>query len=103
LVVPHQANVRIIEAVRQALGLPPQRVFVNVDRFGNTGAASVGIALAEVLDGGEVAAGEALLLVSFGGGLTWASAVVRLAGVPVARSAGEQRLVGQLAAASADP
>jgi 3-oxoacyl-[acyl-carrier-protein] synthase-3 len=93
VVVPHQANVRIIEAVRQALGLPQARVFVNVDRFGNTGAASVGIALAEVLDGTGVAAGDHLLLVSFGGGLTWAAAVVRQAAVRAPHPAiGLQRL-----------
>jgi 3-oxoacyl-[acyl-carrier-protein] synthase-3 len=78
-VIPHQANARIIGATRAALGLPAEKVFVNVDRYGNTGAASVGIALSEFLEGGPPAAGDHLLLVSFGGGMTWASAVVRWA------------------------
>jgi 3-oxoacyl-[acyl-carrier-protein] synthase-3 len=85
VVVPHQANTRIIDAVRQTLGLPPEKVFVNVDRFGNTGAASVGIALSEVLDRGAVTPGDHLLLVTFGGGLTWSSAVIRWADIPTAR------------------
>jgi 3-oxoacyl-[acyl-carrier-protein] synthase-3 len=79
--VPHQANLRIIQATREALGLPAAKVFVNVDRYGNTGAASVAIALAECADGGRLQAGDHLLLVAFGGGMTWASAVVRWADV----------------------
>lgn len=80
-VIPHQANVRIIRATQEALGLPWEQFFVNVDRYGNTSAASVPIALAEFLDSEEVAPGDNLLLVAFGGGLTWASAVVRWADV----------------------
>jgi 3-oxoacyl-[acyl-carrier-protein] synthase-3 len=76
-VIPHQANLRIIQATQEALGLPAEKVFVNVDRCGNTGAASVAIALADYLDGDSVPPGEHLLLVSFGGGLTWAAVVVR--------------------------
>jgi 3-oxoacyl-[acyl-carrier-protein] synthase-3 len=76
-VIPHQANLRIIQATQAALGLPTERVFVNVDRCGNTGAASVAIALAEYLDSEPVPPGKHLLLVAFGGGLTWAAVVVR--------------------------
>jgi 3-oxoacyl-[acyl-carrier-protein] synthase-3 len=76
-VIPHQANARIIQATQEALGLSEERVFVNVDRYGNTGAASVAIALSEFLTAESAEAGDHLLLVSFGGGMTWASAVVR--------------------------
>jgi 3-oxoacyl-[acyl-carrier-protein] synthase-3 len=85
-VIPHQANVRIIAATREALGLPPEKVFVNIDRYGNTGAASVAIALSEYLDQGLPDPGDDLLLVSFGGGLTWAAALLRWAHV-LARTA----------------
>lgn len=80
-VIPHQANVRIIRATQQALGLPWDRFFVNVDRYGNTSAASVPIALTEFLESEEVKPGDNLLLVAFGGGLTWAAAVLRWADV----------------------
>ncbi|MDQ3854819.1 MAG: ketoacyl-ACP synthase III [Chloroflexota bacterium] len=78
-VIPHQANVRIIKATQEALGLPWDRVFVNVDRYGNTSAASVPVALSEFLADEEVVPGDNLLFVAFGGGLTWASAVLRWA------------------------
>lgn len=77
LVVPHQANLRIIEAVAKRLELPIERFFVNLDRYGNTSAASVPIALYEAVEQGRVRAGDHVLLTSFGGGLTWASSVVR--------------------------
>jgi 3-oxoacyl-[acyl-carrier-protein] synthase III len=76
-VIPHQANLRIIQATQEALGLPLEKVFVNVDRHGNTGAASVPIALVEYLDTNTVCPGDNLLMVSFGGGLTWAATIVR--------------------------
>jgi 3-oxoacyl-[acyl-carrier-protein] synthase-3 len=76
-IIPHQANLRIIEATMDALGVPMERVFLNLDRYGNTGAASVAIALAEYLDANTVPPDKHLLLVAFGGGLTWAAAVVR--------------------------
>ncbi len=79
MVLPHQANLRIISATQEALDLPAEKVFVNVDRYGNTGAASVGLALAEFVDREALRAGDNLLLISFGGGLTWAAAVVRWA------------------------
>jgi 3-oxoacyl-[acyl-carrier-protein] synthase III len=76
-VIPHQANLRIINATQEALGLPMEKVFVNVDRHGNTGAASVPIALVEYLDSNTVCPGDNLLMVCFGGGLTWGATVVR--------------------------
>jgi 3-oxoacyl-[acyl-carrier-protein] synthase-3 len=77
MVIPHQANTRIIDSLQSALGLSTDKVFVNIDRFGNTGSASVPLALAEYLDKGEVEPGDKLLLVSFGGGISWAAAVVQ--------------------------
>jgi 3-oxoacyl-[acyl-carrier-protein] synthase III len=77
LVVPHQANLRIVEAVAKRLAVPMERVFVNLDRYGNTSAASVPIALVEAVEQGRIANGDYVLLTAFGGGLTWASAVVR--------------------------
>ena len=75
--VPHQANTRIIHAVGKRLGMPRERVFINLDRYGNTSAASVPIALAEIVDTGAVAPGDCLLMTAFGGGLTWGSVLVR--------------------------
>ncbi len=83
LVVPHQANVRIIEAVAKRLELPIDRFFINLDRYGNTSAASVPIALYEAAEAGRIAPGDLVLLTAFGGGLTWGSAVVRW-GAPTA-------------------
>jgi 3-oxoacyl-[acyl-carrier-protein] synthase-3 len=77
LVVPHQANLRIVEAVAKRIELPMERVFVNLERYGNTSAASVPIALVEAVEQGRVKEGDYVLLTAFGGGLTWASAVVR--------------------------
>jgi len=78
LFVPHQANMRIISAVGKRLGVPAEKVFVNVERFGNTSAASIPIALAEARERGKLAKGDLVLLAAFGGGLTWASALVRM-------------------------
>lgn len=77
LFIPHQANIRIIDAAAKRMGLPPDRVFVNVDRYGNTSAASIGIALKEALDGGLIHRGSLLVFVGFGAGLTWGASVVR--------------------------
>jgi len=76
LFVPHQANLRIIDAARERLGLPEERVIVTVDEYGNNSTASIPLALAHALDTGRIAPGDHLLLVSFGAGLTWASAVL---------------------------
>jgi 3-oxoacyl-[acyl-carrier-protein] synthase-3 len=77
LFVPHQANLRIIEAAVKRLGLPMERVLVNIDRYGNTGAASVYVALEEAWAAGRVKPGDLLLLAAFGGGFTWGSALIR--------------------------
>jgi 3-oxoacyl-[acyl-carrier-protein] synthase-3 len=70
LFIPHQANIRIIEAVAKGLDLPMERMFVNLDRYGNTSAASVPIALAEAVNEGRVAVGDKLVMVAFGAGFT---------------------------------
>jgi 3-oxoacyl-[acyl-carrier-protein] synthase-3 len=77
LVIPHQANLRIIEATAKRLDVPMEQVFVNLDRYGNTSAATIPIALAEALDQGRIKDGDYVLLTAFGGGLTWASSVIR--------------------------
>lgn len=77
LVVPHQANVRIIESLAKRLNVPMERVFVNIDRYGNTSAASIPIALCEAAEKGILNDGDYVLLTAFGGGLSWASAVAR--------------------------
>jgi len=75
-VIPHQANVRIIEAIADRLKIPLDRFFVNLDRYGNTSAAAVAIALDEANRSGRIKKGDYVLMVVFGGGLTWASTVV---------------------------
>jgi 3-oxoacyl-[acyl-carrier-protein] synthase III len=77
LLIPHQANVRIIEATAKHAGVPMEKVFVNVDRYGNTSSASIPIALDEALASGRIGDGATVLLVGFGAGFTWASMVVR--------------------------
>jgi len=77
LLIPHQANMRIIQATAKRLGLPMSRVFVNLDRYGNTSAASIPIALDEAVREHRLSEGEIVLFEAFGGGLTWGSAVVR--------------------------
>ena len=80
--IPHQANIRIIEAAARRLGMPEERVVVNIDRYGNTSSASIGLALDETVRAGRVADGDVLLMVAFGGGLTWAATVLRWGGRP---------------------
>jgi 3-oxoacyl-[acyl-carrier-protein] synthase-3 len=70
LFIPHQANIRIIDAVAKGLGLPMEKMFVNVDRYGNTSAASIPIALAEAVDSGRVKVGDHVVMVAFGAGFT---------------------------------
>jgi len=77
LFVPHQANKRIIDAVGDRLGLPPEKVYVNLERVGNTSAASIPLALREALDRGVLKRGDLVLAAAFGGGLTWAAALLR--------------------------
>lgn len=76
LLIPHQANIRIIDAAARRLKMPPEKVLVNVDRYGNTSAASIPIALAEAVQAGRLTAGDRLVMVGFGAGLTWAAAVI---------------------------
>jgi 3-oxoacyl-[acyl-carrier-protein] synthase-3 len=76
LIIPHQANLRIIEAVGERLGAKPEQLFVNLHKYGNTSAASVAIALDEAVNSGRVQAGDLILLVVFGAGLTWGAAVI---------------------------
>lgn len=80
LFVPHQANLRIIEAARERLGLDRERVIVTVDEYGNNSTASIPLALRHALDGGRVHDGDNLLLVSFGAGLSWAAGVLTWGG-----------------------
>jgi 3-oxoacyl-[acyl-carrier-protein] synthase III len=77
LMIPHQANIRIIEATAKHANIPMEKVFVNVDRYGNTSAASIPIALDEALETGRVREGSTVLLVAFGAGFTWGAMVVR--------------------------
>ncbi len=77
LIVPHQANLRIINAVAQRLGLGPDKVFTNVDRYGNTSAASVPIALDEALEAGRIRNNDLVMLNACGGGLTWGANLIR--------------------------
>jgi len=77
LVVPHQANLRIIEAVAKRAGVPMERVFVNVHRYGNMSAGTVPVALVEALEEGRVKPGSQLLLPAFGAGLTWCAHLLR--------------------------
>jgi 3-oxoacyl-[acyl-carrier-protein] synthase-3 len=77
LLIPHQANLRIIEATAKHANIPMERVFVNVDRYGNTSAASIPIALDEALRQGRITEGSTVMFVAFGAGFTWGSMVVR--------------------------
>lgn len=76
-IIPHQANHRIVEAVRERLEAKPEQVFINLDRYGNTSAASVAIALNEAAEAGRLQPGDLVLLVVFGAGLTWGAALVQ--------------------------
>lgn len=78
LIIPHQVNQRIIDSAMERLGLPADKAFVNIDRYGNTSAASIPIALDEAVRSGRVKQGDAVVFVAFGAGLTWANAVARM-------------------------
>ena len=78
LFIPHQANERIIELAARQLGLSMDKVFVNIDRYGNTSAASIPIALVEAFEQGRIHANSTVVMVGFGAGLTWAAAVVKM-------------------------
>ncbi|MGD8821849.1 MAG: beta-ketoacyl-ACP synthase III [Anaerolineales bacterium] len=100
LFIPHQANMRIIDSAARHIGLPEEKVFINLDRYGNTSAASVPIALCEAMEQGRAKVGDTLALVAFGAGLTWASAVVkigeRVSPIPVHNT--QQRIASWLSA-----
>ena len=77
LLVPHQANLRIIEAIAKHAGFPMSRVMVNVERYGNTSSASIPLALEQAVEEGRAGPGSVILMVAFGAGFTWGSAVIR--------------------------
>jgi 3-oxoacyl-[acyl-carrier-protein] synthase-3 len=77
VLIPHQANIRIIEATAKHAGISMDKVYVNIDRYGNTSAASIPIALDEGVREGRIRSGSHVLMVAFGGGFTWASMVVK--------------------------
>lgn len=76
--IPHQANVRIMEAARQRLGMPKEKMAVTVKKYGNTSSASIPIAMVEELEEGKIKDGDTVVLIGFGGGLTWGGVVLRL-------------------------
>ena len=77
-IIPHQANLRIIQAAARDMEIPLDRFIVNIDRYANTSAASIPLALAENLDCVRIKPTDTLLLVSFGAGMTWSAAVVQM-------------------------
>ena len=77
LFIPHQANIRIIDAAVETLGIDPSKVLVNLDRYGNTSAASIPISIAEAVAEGKVKPGSNVLMVGFGAGLTWGACLYR--------------------------
>jgi 3-oxoacyl-[acyl-carrier-protein] synthase-3 len=89
LFIPHQANIRIIEAVAKGLSLPMERMFVNLDKYGNTSAASVPIALAEAVNQGRVAVGDRIVIVAFGAGFTSGAVAIEWTADPARGPAGE--------------
>jgi 3-oxoacyl-[acyl-carrier-protein] synthase-3 len=78
LIIPHQVNQRIIDSALERLNLPAEKAFVNIDKYGNTSAASIPIALDEAVRAGKLQKGDIAIMVAFGAGLTWANAVVRM-------------------------
>ncbi|MGC8863657.1 MAG: 3-oxoacyl-[acyl-carrier-protein] synthase III C-terminal domain-containing protein, partial [Armatimonadota bacterium] len=79
MVIPHQANIRIIESAVNRLGLPPEKFFVNLQKYGNTSAASIPIAVDEAVSEGKIKKGDTVVTVGFGAGLTWAAGVMKWA------------------------
>jgi 3-oxoacyl-[acyl-carrier-protein] synthase-3 len=77
IMVPHQANLRIIQATAKYAGIPMEKVFVNLDRYGNTSSATIPVALDEALEAGRLSAGDILLTAAFGAGFTWGSMAMR--------------------------
>jgi len=97
LVIPHQANRRILDAVRERLGVPEEKLVVNIERFGNTSSASIPISLDEVVRAGKVKPGDCVGLAAFGGGATWGAALIRWT---LARQISESAKDGALGATS---
>jgi 3-oxoacyl-[acyl-carrier-protein] synthase-3 len=102
LVIPHQANARIIDLAVRRMRLPPEKVMVNLDRYGNTSAASIALALNEAVEEGRLQPGDHVVLAGFGAGLTWATAVVHwepveTEGIPVLNWPVRERLAQQVA------
>ncbi len=79
LLIPHQANIRIIQAIAERLALPPEKCYVNIDRMGNTSAASIPLALEEAVSTGRIKSGDYVLFVAFGAGLTWGAVLLKWA------------------------
>ncbi len=77
LIIPHQSNLRIIEATMEKLGLPMEKAFVNIDKYGNTSSASIPIAIDEARKEGRLSKGDLVMLVAFGSGLTWGSSIIQ--------------------------
>jgi 3-oxoacyl-[acyl-carrier-protein] synthase-3 len=77
LIIPHQANLRIIQSVAKRMGVEQNKFYANIQRYGNTTAASIPIALCEAVDEGKIKAGDNIILAAFGAGYTWASAAIR--------------------------
>jgi len=92
-VIPHQANHRILIAAQHALGIEAKQMFVNIDRYGNTGASSIPIALGEFLQSNSIDVGDHVLFIAFGGGLTWGAAVLRWADIPAAKLERQESLL----------
>ena len=78
MVIPHQSNRRILESAREKLGLPPEKLYINIDRYGNTSAASVPICLHELTEAGRVKPGDLVMFMAIGGGMTWTANLWRL-------------------------
>ena len=78
MVIAHQSNLRILEAARDRLGLPENKFYINIERYGNTSAASIPICLHELTEQGRINPGDLVLFVGLGGGLTWASSLWRI-------------------------
>ena len=78
LIIPHQVNQRIIDSAMEKLAMGPEKAHVNIDRYGNTSAASIPIALDEAMRAGRLSTGDAVVFVAFGAGLTWANAVLKV-------------------------
>ena len=77
LLIPHQANIRIIDSAAKRLGLPVEKVMINIEKYGNTSAACIPIAMTEARDAGRLHKGDNVVLVGFGAGLTWASILLK--------------------------